>query len=1176
MKRFLGKLVLFFLIIVSYFYLTIRTEADHKWEFGISMRDHVTYIRVTKVRANSVAEKAGIEVGNDIIGFNNYKITNINEFKSVFNQTYQHHKHKINIRKYGNYLGGSISLIVNIDLNKKQFKKKKDEIYSSLSRCKTVLHNCYSEVKFSDGKYYGDWKNDKPHGDGKFIFKEDDLIHIGEFANGQLHGKGTMKSKNDEIMYTGEFRNGYAHGYGIKFFSKDGKENYKGNWKKDSRSGKGTYTWADGGKYEGNWKNNEPDGFGKMIYVIPEGKTQYNGNWANGIKKGFGKFIDYDGKVISGTWDEYFLHGYNEHQNKYTWENGNYYKGRFNNELPNGKGIIKSKDDVELYSGDVKDGKKHGQGIKTFSNGKKQVGIWKNNKFVCCYDKGIYFFKKYHFYTGEFKNYKPYGRGKITYPNGDTYVGFVISGLDQSGNKVNGNRHGQGTMTFPDERKYVGEWKNNKLNGQGTMTFPDGRKYVGEWKNNKLNGQGTMTFPDGRKYVGEWKDNQINGYGTYYYDNGEKYVGEFIPADVILNLVGIFEKKNGKGTYYYANGNIYDGDWKNDQKYGYGTYLWKNGDKYEGKFKNDSREGKGIFTYANGDKYEGDFFNEKRDGQGVFNYANDDRYEGKWKDNQINGYGVFVWANGNKYEGEWKEGLVNGYGAYTYLNGEMKEVLTYDNGDVYKGNFLNNLPHGKGVIYSSLGNRKFIGEFKSGKKNGFGSIVSKNNGSELKKVSEWKNNKPLTEYFSTLLEPCQTNQTQSWNNCYGKAVYKVDDKNIHDFFVGFWKNGLKSGQGSYTWADGDKYEGEWKDDKKHGHGTKTWTSGSKYVGEWKDDKEHGQGIFTYAEGDKYEGEVKDGNKHGQGTYTWTDGDKYEGEWKDDQINGFGQVIATYADGDKYEGNVKDNKKHGQGTYFFSNGSYQKGEWRNDKIVKGDFFTNYVYKNAFIQILSNEVKLIEDNELVTTIPSNSEINFNNILGISKDYLIISYNNKKGNMERNPDDIFEKINIQDSYVPYAKNIGQMVKIYNEILDTTKLVEKYENSDWYDVSDQLKLRNAKKLLPTLELNLKNERQIILTEIEKEKKREEERKRLAKEKEEERKRLAKEKEEERKRIERAKKLQEENKKQALEGECYWKKREINDTRKLVRKFQTQYIYDIYFRYVKEYEDMGCGKWRH
>ena len=64
---------------------------------------------------------------------------------------------------------------------------------------------------------------------------------------------------------------------------------------------------------------------------------------------------------------------------------------------------------------------------------------------------------------------------------------------------------GQGTLTYSDGRKYVGELKNGKRNGQGILTYPDGRKYVGEFKNDKWIGQVTLTFPDGEKYVSEFK-----------------------------------------------------------------------------------------------------------------------------------------------------------------------------------------------------------------------------------------------------------------------------------------------------------------------------------------------------------------------------------------------------------------------------------------------------------------------------------------------------------------------------------------------------------------------------------------------------------------------------------------------------------------------------------------------
>lgn len=79
---------------------------------------------------------------------------------------------------------------------------------------------------------------------------------------------------------------------------------------------------------------------------------------------------------------------------------------------------------------------------------------------------------------------------------------------------------GQGTATFQNGWKYIGEFKNGEANGQGIATHKDGWKYVGEFKNGDRNGQGTSTWPDGGKYVGEFKDGKYNGQGTAYRADG--------------------------------------------------------------------------------------------------------------------------------------------------------------------------------------------------------------------------------------------------------------------------------------------------------------------------------------------------------------------------------------------------------------------------------------------------------------------------------------------------------------------------------------------------------------------------------------------------------------------------------------------------------------------------------
>jgi hypothetical protein len=42
------------------------------------------------------------------------------------------------------------------------------------------------------------------------------------------------------------------------------------------------------------------------------------------------------------------------------------------------------------------------------------------------------------------------------------------------------------------------------MEGYGVFTWPDGRKYEGEYIDDKKEGKGTFYWPDGRKYDGDW------------------------------------------------------------------------------------------------------------------------------------------------------------------------------------------------------------------------------------------------------------------------------------------------------------------------------------------------------------------------------------------------------------------------------------------------------------------------------------------------------------------------------------------------------------------------------------------------------------------------------------------------------------------------------------------------
>ena len=151
-------------------------------------------------------------------------------------------------------------------------------------------------------------------------------------------------------------------------------------------------------------------------------------------------------------------------------------------------------------------------------------------------------------------------------------------------------------------------------------------------------------------------------------------------------------------------------------------------------------------------------------------------------------------------------------------------------------------------------------------------------------------------------------------------------------YVGEWKEGEMTGQGTLTWTNGDKYVGEWKEGEMTGQGTRTWANGDKYVGEFKESERTGQGTLTWASGNKYVGEWKEGERTGQGTLTWASGNKYVGEWKEAEMTG--QGTYTWTNGDKYVGEFKEGEMTGQGTLTWTNGDKYVGEFKEGERTGG--------------------------------------------------------------------------------------------------------------------------------------------------------------------------------------------------------------------------------------------------
>jgi hypothetical protein len=288
-----------------------------------------------------------------------------------------------------------------------------------------------------------------------------------------------------------------------------------------------------------------------------------------------------------------------------------------------------------------------------------------------------------------------------------------------------GERHGQGKMTYDDKSQYSGPFVNDKKEGHGaTYIYPvdddeSRQAYKGSYHNNTQDGDGTLIWRNGDVYEGEFIDGQCTGKGIMQYANGSKFEGDFLDGhrhgDGILReengeYSGPFkhDKKDGKnGRMKYTNGNFYKGQWKNDKKNGRGTMTYSENStykKYKGNWENDVREGKGTLVFVNGDSYSGDFHQDFMHGHGKTEFQNSDIYEGSyvfgkkhgkgtyqffsrkhrddhstafyrgdWVNNCMHGYGVRLYLNGNHYSGLWAQNLREGEGRMIFANGKVCE-----------------------------------------------------------------------------------------------------------------------------------------------------------------------------------------------------------------------------------------------------------------------------------------------------------------------------------------------------------------------------------------------------------------------------------------------------------------------------------------------------------------------
>ncbi|CAK9043175.1 unnamed protein product [Durusdinium trenchii] len=218
-------------------------------------------------------------------------------------------------------------------------------------------------------------------------------------------------------------------------------------------------------------------------------------------------------------------------------------------------------------------------------------------------------------------------------------------------------------------------------------------------------------------------------------------------------------------------------------------YVWQNGCRYEGPFLQSEIEGEGKYTWPDGSTYQGYLRNGKR-----------------------HGYGVFTAADGiTKYQGQWFEGKRHGKG---------RLIFDADGESFYDGDWCDGCKHGEGrQVWPSK--NTYEGHWEEGRMHGFGTMTWFDNGMLEVYTGQWAHNVP------------QGQGKYTWHAS-GDATFgkEMPVQQTNNSFQGTWSQGLRSGYGTFQFANGAKYEGQWTDNVKHGEGRYTFEDGRIYAGEF--------------------------------------------------------------------------------------------------------------------------------------------------------------------------------------------------------------------------------------------------------------------------------------------------------------------------------------------------------
>ncbi len=260
-------------------------------------------------------------------------------------------------------------------------------------------------------------------------------------------------------------------------------------------------------------------------------------------------------------------------------------------------------------------------------------------------------------------------------------------------------------------------------------------------------------------------------------------------------------------------------------------------------------------------------------------------WPGPCVDGFVSGTGEVRLAPGVSYRGEFARGRI--------VKGSVE-----NDGEIYEGGFLDNIPHGQGTSRGPEGtviSAKYVRGMVDGTHVELTWPDGRRYRGEVDARTQQMHGKGILESADGGLYEGEFKLSLPD----GVGVMKRPGGEIRS---GTFVRGQLDGTGSILYSNQTRYEGGLRAGQPNGQGRMEFTDGTLYAGAFVAGQYQGNGKLTYADGSVYEGNFLAGDPSGGGKATSPDGRRYDGQFLYGKWNGQGRL--TYASGETYEGEWK--------------------------------------------------------------------------------------------------------------------------------------------------------------------------------------------------------------------------------------------------------------------------------